>query len=396
MVETPVSPKGPIKTLSILGSSGSIGTSTLEVVRSHPERFRVAALAAGNNVGLLKEQIEEFAPRFVSVITEEAALRLRNELKGTAVEVGFGGEGAVRAATIEEADTVVSAISGAAGLVPTFEAVRAGKDVALANKETLVMAGPLVMEEARRRGARLLPVDSEHSAVFQALSGHRGEDVKRIILTASGGPFLDLPTDRLEGVTPGQALRHPRWSMGRKITVDSATLMNKGLEVIEARWLFDVPAEKISVYIHPQSIVHSMVEYLDGSIISQMGSIDMRGPIAYALSWPERIASGIPELELSGLFLEFSEPDPGRFPCLGLAYDALVMGGTAPAALNAADEVAVEMFLEGKIKFTDIYGIISRVLKRFTPVEADSIETILEADRLARRLARELTGPLTG
>lgn len=371
------------KGLSILGSTGSIGTNTLEVVRNHPQRFRVVALAAGNNTALIKKQVEEFRPRFVSVANIEAA----SILKGMGVEVGIGLEGAVRAACYEGVDTVVSAISGAAGLKPTMAAIKAGKVIALANKETMVLAGPLAVEEARKNNSRILPVDSEHSAVFQSLSGHRKEDVKRIILTASGGPFLSTPLAALERVTPEEALKHPKWSMGRKITIDSATLVNKGLEVIEARWLFDVPAEKISVVIHPQSIVHSMVEYVDGSIMAQMSNPDMKGPIAYALSYPERIEAGARPLGLSGLNLEFTEPDNRRFPCLGLAYEALRMGGTAPAVLNAADEIAVELFLKGKLPFTGIHRVISGVLERHTPKDIRTLEDVIEADLWAREAA---------
>jgi len=375
-----------MKGIAVLGSTGSIGRNTLEVVRKNPDRFRVVSLAAGSNVALLRQQIEEFKPEFVSVLGEPELKELKNS--GLSCESGFGEEGAVRAACHTGVDTAVSAITGAAGLVPTMAAIKAGKDIALANKETLVMAGQLVMEEAVKRGVRLLPVDSEHSAVFQSLSGHRKEDVRRIILTASGGPFLNTPGERLETVTPEEALRHPRWSMGRKITIDSATLVNKGLEVIEARWLFDLPAAKISVSIHPQSIVHSMVEYIDGSIVAQMGSTDMKGPIAYALSYPERIADSAPLLGLAGLKLEFMEPDFKRFPCLGLAYNALETGGTAPAVLNAADEAAVSMFLKGRIPFTGIFKVISEVLERHNPGKVGALEDVLEADRWAREAAQ--------
>jgi 1-deoxy-D-xylulose-5-phosphate reductoisomerase len=377
---------GGMKGVAVLGSTGSIGRSTLEVIRMHPERFRVAALAAGTNIELLKVQIEEFRPEFVSVLTKEAAGAVKS-VCGPGFEVGFGTEGASRAASHKGADITVSAIVGAAGLLPTLAAVRAGKDVALANKETLVTAGPIVMEEVRRSGIKLLPVDSEHSAVFQALRGHRTEDIRRIILTASGGPFLNLPHEALERVTPEEALRHPNWKMGKRITVDSATLINKGFEVIEARWLFDVPPEKISVYIHPQSIVHSMVEYIDGSIVAQMGSSDMKGPIAYALSYPERVDAGVETFPLGGSRLEFMEPEPERFPSLELAYKALSAGGTAPAVLNAADEVAVESFLKRKIPFTGIHRIMEEVLERHTPKEVSSVEDILEADRWARDVA---------
>ncbi|GMR04904.1 MAG: 1-deoxy-D-xylulose-5-phosphate reductoisomerase [Thermodesulfobacteriota bacterium] len=374
------------KKISILGSTGSIGRSTLDIVRSHPDRFEVVALAAGTNTDLLREQIEEFKPGYVSVLTEDGAKRISREL---GIEVGAGVEGAVRTATCEEADMVVSAISGAAGLVPTVAAVKAGKDIALANKETLVMAGPLIMDDVKKNGVRLMPVDSEHSAIFQALAGHNSRDVKRIILTASGGPFLNMPAERLAEVTPEEALNHPRWSMGRKITIDSATLMNKGLEVIEAHWLFGVDADRISVCIHPQSIVHSMVEYKDGSIVAQLGSTDMKGPISYALSYPERIEPGAEPLGLDGLKLEFFEPEAGKFPCLALAYRALEKGGTAPTVLNAADEVAVEMFLNGAIGFTDIFKVIEEVFNGSEIRGADSIEDLLKADRRARRTAVE-------
>lgn len=375
-----------IKGLAILGSTGSIGCNTLEVVRRHPERFKVVSIAAGNNTALLKEQIEEFRPLFVSVMDEKAACALKKNL-AVPIEIGTGVEGAVRAASMDGADITVSAISGAAGLLPTMAAIKAGKDIALANKETLVLAGSLIMEEVKKRGVKLLPVDSEHSAVFQSLSGHRAEDLKRIILTASGGPFLDSTVESLERVTPEEALKHPKWNMGRKISIDSATLMNKGLEVIEAKWLFDVPPEKISVIIHPQSVVHSMVEYMDGSIIAQMSNPDMKGPIAYALSYPERIEAGTQPLNLAGLTLEFRDPEARRFPCLGLAYEALRLGGTAPAVLNAADEVAVDMFLNGRLPFTGIYGMIARVLARHEVVRIRSIEDVIEADRWARQEA---------
>ncbi|MBE7415217.1 MAG: 1-deoxy-D-xylulose-5-phosphate reductoisomerase [Deltaproteobacteria bacterium] len=375
------------KGISILGSTGSIGTNTLEVVRSHPERFRVVSMAAGRNIALLKEQIEEFRPAFVSVGSEDAAAALRNSLSvPVAVEAGPGA--AMKAASLDGVDMTVAAISGAAGLLPTMAAVRAGKDIALANKESLVLAGRLVMEEAAKRGVNVLPVDSEHSAVFQSLLGHRREDLKRIILTASGGPFLKTPLPELERMGPEEALKHPRWKMGRKVTIDSATLVNKGFEVIEARWLFGLPPEKISVVIHPQSIVHSMVEYIDGAVMAQMSAPDMRSPISYALAYPERIASGTEPLDFSRLSLDFSAPEPERYPCLGFAYEALKTGGTAPAALNAADEVAVELFLEGRIPFTGISRVIGEVLGAHQSKEPGSVEDVLEADREARRLAR--------
>ncbi|MBW7956639.1 MAG: 1-deoxy-D-xylulose-5-phosphate reductoisomerase [Deltaproteobacteria bacterium] len=377
------------KGISILGSTGSIGTNTLHVVRSHPERFRVVSLTAGRNVSLLKEQIEEFGPAFVSVESEDAAAALRNSLS-VPVSIEAGTDAAMKAASFEGVDMTVAAISGAAGLLPTMAAVRAGKDIALANKESLVLAGRLVMEEAAKQGVSIIPVDSEHSAVFQSLLGHRREDLKRIILTASGGPFLKTPLADLERMGPDEALKHPRWKMGRKVTIDSSTLVNKGFEVIEARWLFGLPPEKISVVIHPQSIVHSMVEYIDGAVMAQMSAPDMRSPISYALAYPERISSGTEPLDFNRLSLEFSAPEPERFPCLGLAYGALKTGGTAPAALNAADEVAVELFLEGRIPFTGISRIIGEVLGAHLSKEPGSIEDVLEADRKARELARSV------
>ncbi|HHL40308.1 MAG TPA: 1-deoxy-D-xylulose-5-phosphate reductoisomerase [Deltaproteobacteria bacterium] len=378
------------KVLALLGSTGSIGRSTLDVVRRHGGRFRVAALAAGRNVELLKEQVRQFRPAFVSVETEEGACEMERFVSALdfPVEVGWGGEGALRAAVFEGVDMVVSAMVGAAGLVPTVAAIRAGRDIALANKETLVLGGPLVMEEARRAGARLLPVDSEHSAVYQSLRGHRREDVRRVILTASGGPFLATPVERLASVTPEQALAHPNWSMGRRITVDSATLMNKGLEVIEACRLFDLPPSMVAVRIHPQSVVHSMVEYVDGSVICQMSVPDMRGPIAYALSCPERVECGVEGVDFSSLTLEFREPDPRRSRCLELAYEAMESGGTMPAALNAADEVAVDAFLGGRIRFTDIAAVVEAVTSRHRPRSLRSMDDILWADEWARDEAR--------
>jgi len=384
-----------MRNISILGSTGSIGRNTLDVVRMHPERFRVHALAGGSNIGLLREQAEEFRPLFVSAGTAESASALKMGLSFP-VEVGFGDEGATRAASFDGVDMVVSAISGAAGLLPTMAALKAGRDVALANKEALVLAGGLVMDEARRQKVDIIPVDSEHSAVFQSLLGHRKEDVKRLILTASGGPFLTTSIEKLERMSPEEALNHPRWKMGRKISIDSATLFNKGLEVIEARWLFGLPAKQISVVIHPQSIVHSMVEYVDGSVMAQMSTPDMRGAISYALSYPERVASGVRPLDFSRLTLEFSDPDPARFPCLGLAYRALEMGGTAPAILNAADEVGVGLFLEGRIPFTGIYRVMAEVLETHGPKKISTIEDVLEADRTAREAALKAASAISG
>jgi 1-deoxy-D-xylulose-5-phosphate reductoisomerase len=379
------------KGLSILGSTGSIGTSTLDVVRAHPGRFGVKSLSAGSNIALLKDQIREFQPAFVSVEGEDAAREIAREF---AISTGFGPDGASEAASMDGVDLVVSAISGAAGLLPTLSAVRAGKFIALANKETLVMAGNVVMAEAEKSGSIIMPVDSEHSAIFQSLAGHRKSDVRSIILTASGGPFLSASAERLKTVTPEEALRHPNWSMGRKITIDSATLMNKGLEVIEAKWLFDVPLSSIVVAIHPQSIVHSMVEYVDGSVVAQLGVPDMKGPIAYALAYPERIETGAERLDLMGAKFEFMAPDTERFPCLKLAYSAMEAGGTMPVVLNASDEVAVEAFLSGRIGFTGISAVISAVMDEHEVVNAQSLDEILAADGWARRAAEScMNGP---
>ncbi len=378
-----------MKNLAILGSTGSIGVSTLDIVAAHPDRFRVVSLSAGNNLERLEEQIRRFRPQIVSVVQPGAARDLRQRLGSDAPEVVSGVEGLIACATHGPVEMVVSAIVGAAGLVPTMAAIQAGKDIALANKETLVTAGPLVMEAVARHGVKLYPVDSEHSAIFQSLEGHRRSDVRRLILTASGGPFRNHPLSELGRVTPDDALAHPNWSMGRKISIDSASMMNKGLEVIEACWLFDLPPEKVAVHIHPQSIVHSMVEYIDGAVIAQLGIPDMKTPIAYALSYPGRLPLDLPPLDLCALkTLTFEEPDQEKFPCLALAYQAAQTGGTAPAVLNAANEVAVEAFLSGRIGFLDIATVIRRVLDRHSPLELEHINTALRADRWGREEAR--------
>ena len=380
-----------MKRLSVLGSTGSIGVSTLEIVAAHPDRFRIVALTAGTNLSLLASQIRLFQPEVVSVIRPEDVLKLKELLGTSAPRILAGIEGLIACSTHSDADMVVSAIVGAAGLVPTMAAIEAGKDVALANKETLVTAGALVMEAVERKGVQLYPVDSEHSAIFQSLEGHRKKDVRRLILTASGGPFRDKALAELKQVTPADALAHPNWSMGKKISIDSATMMNKGLEVIEAKWLFDLPLERIAVHIHPQSIVHSMVEYVDGSVIAQLGIPDMKTPIAYALSYPERLELNLPSLDLCALgTLSFSEPDTNRFACLGLAYEALGEGGTAPAVLNAANEVAVEAFLNKEIAFLDIPGIIRSTLEGHRNGPLGHIDEVLRADRWARMAARRI------
>ncbi len=380
-----------MKRLSILGSTGSIGVNTLHIVSQFPERFKVVSLSAGLNTQLLKQQILQFRPKVVSVLTKELSETLRRELKNVPVEIVHGIEGLIQVATHPEVDQVVSAIVGAVGLIPTLSAIKTGKTIALANKESLVMAGKIVMEEVKRNHVRILPVDSEHSAIFQALLGHQKEDVHRLLLTASGGPFLNLPFAKLHDVTVREALNHPHWEMGKKITIDSASLMNKGLEVIEAHWLFDVPVEKIVVLIHPQSVVHSMVEYIDGSMVAQMGIADMRIPISYALSFPERLNLNLPPLNLSkSEGLTFSLPDPERFPCLKLAYQSIEIGETMPAILNAANEVAVGAFLEGSIKFTNIPVLLKRVMEEHEVKPVHTIEDILKADHWAREKAKAL------
>ena len=382
-----------MKKLTILGSTGSIGVSTLEVVGSYPDMFRVVALTAGTNLELLKVQIELFKPELVSVLTPEKARELDRMLPGKKPQIMHGVEGMIAAATASETNMVVAAIVGAAGLVPTAAAILAGKDVALANKETLVTAGHLIMDMVRDKGVQLYPVDSEHCAVFQSMAGHRSEDVQRVILTASGGPFLNWDRERLMNATVTDALNHPNWSMGRKITVDSATMMNKGLEVIEARWLFDIPVDRIAVNVHPQSIIHSMVEYIDGSVMAQLGVPDMKGPIAYALTYPGRVPSGVKPLDLTTLSgLTFFKPDLERFPALGLAYRAAESGDSMPAVMNAANEVAVEAFLAGKIGFMAIAESIERVMDLHAAHSLTSIEEVLEADRWGRSTARDVLG----
>jgi 1-deoxy-D-xylulose-5-phosphate reductoisomerase len=380
-----------MKHLAILGSTGSIGVNTLNIVHQFPEKFEVVSLSAGHNTQLLKQQILQFRPKVVSVLNKELSAALQREFPTIPVEIVHGVEGLIQVATHPEVDQVVSAIVGAVGLIPTLSAIKTGKAIALANKESLVMAGKIVMEEAKRNNAQILPVDSEHSAIFQAMLGHQKEDVHRLILTASGGPFLNLPIARLQEVTVKEALNHPHWEMGKKITIDSASLMNKGLEVIEAHWLFDIPVEKIAVQIHPQSIVHSMVEYIDGSIVAQMGIADMRIPISYALSFPQRLNLKLSPLDLSQSgALTFSSPDPKRFPCLKLAYRSIEIGETMPAVLNAANEIAVSAFLEGSVKFTDIPLLLQRVMEEHEVKSVHTIEDILRADHWARERAKTI------
>ena len=382
-----------MKVISLLGSTGSIGTNTLKVTSSLPQRFRVAGLSGGKNVTLLASQIEQVRPDIASSGDERASAQLQSILRQRGYKMAqtrfvHGVEGHIEVSCHPESSMVLSAISGAAGLLPTYYALEQGKRIALANKETLVMAGELIMRKSMERHVEILPVDSEHNAIHQCLRGGRREEVRRLILTASGGPFREIPKESLSSVTLEQALNHPTWRMGRKITIDSATLMNKGLEVIEASRLFGIPAERIDIAVHPQSIVHSMVEFTDGSVLAQLGVTDMRIAIQYALTYPERWQSPLPSLDIYRMpKLEFFAPDPDKFRCLGLAYRALKSGGTAPAVLNAANEVAVEAFLDRRITFQEIPEIIRSVMDEHSPKEASTLEKILEADAWARKPA---------
>jgi len=378
-----------VKGLSILGATGSVGTNVLRVVDAFPGRFTVVGLSAGDNVEKLAEQVARHRPRLVSVRSAATRDALGRLLDLGATRVVVGEEGAVEVATHPDADVVVASAVGAVGLVPTYRALQAGKDVALANKETLVMAGELMVAEARARGGKLLPIDSEHCALHQCLEGRRPDEVRRLVLTASGGPFRTRARESFDRVTPAEALAHPTWSMGRKITIDSATLMNKGLEVIEARWLFGVSAGRVEVLIHPQSVVHSMVEFVDGTVLAQLGVTDMRLPIQYALSYPERWEAAIPGIDFSrGLRLEFEAPDHERFPCLGLAYRALEGGGSLPAVLNAANEEAVGAFLDGRIGFPAIPEAIREVMDDHPPRTVATLDDVLAADAWARERTR--------
>ncbi|MBP6963786.1 MAG: 1-deoxy-D-xylulose-5-phosphate reductoisomerase [Armatimonadetes bacterium] len=385
-----------MKTISILGSTGSIGTQVLDIVSRLPERLKVVGLAAHRNVELLAEQVRKYRPSLVSIGTEENAARLREILKRTSnlerptsyPDIVWGQEGLTRVAAMPEAQTAVISVAGAIGLAPTIEAIKAGKEIALASKEVLVAAGSLVTKLVEEHGVRMLPIDSEHSALFQCLDGEDPKSVRRLILTASGGAFRDHPVEALRTATIEQALAHPNWTMGRKITIDSATLMNKCLEIIEARWLFGVDAERIEVVIHPQSIVHSMVEFEDASVIAQLGVPDMRLPIQYALLYPERPDTGLPRLDITACGrLDFREPDLERYPALSLAYEALERGGTMPAVMNAANEAAVGLFLEKAIGFLDICGLTRKTMESHSVVQEPTLDQIIEADAWARREA---------
>jgi 1-deoxy-D-xylulose-5-phosphate reductoisomerase len=386
-----------IKQVAILGSTGSIGVNTLDVIRAHPERFQVAALTANKQVDRLAQQCIEFKPAIAVLADADGAARLEKLLREQKIntQVLYGPQALVTAVIDSGCDTVMAAIVGAAGLVPTLAAAKAGKRVLLANKEALVMSGNLFMQAMKQGGGELLPIDSEHNAIFQCLPNQftkaptPGLGVEELWLTASGGPFRNTPLEQLRSITPGQACAHPNWVMGRKISVDSATMMNKGLEVIEAFWLFGLPLEKIKVLIHPQSVVHSMVRYRDGSVIAQLGQPDMRTPIAYGLAWPERIDAGVAPLSLTQLAaLSFDEPDLARFPCLSLAFAAAKVGGTAPTVLNAANEIAVAAFLDEGMPYLQISSVVEKTLNTLSASDADSIESILEIDAQAREVAR--------
>jgi 1-deoxy-D-xylulose-5-phosphate reductoisomerase len=380
-----------VKNIVILGSTGSIGTSTLDVISRFPDELQVVALAAGSNDRTLEDQIRTFKPKVVALSCRDAANRLRSRIGNSSTEILDGEQGLCTVAGLPEGDLVISSIVGGAGLKPTLAAIQSGRQVALANKEPMVMAGRLMQQEALKHGVKIFPIDSEHSAIFQSMEGHRKADIRRIVLTASGGPFWDWPIRDLGLVTPEQALQHPNWKMGAKITTDSATLMNKGLEVIEARWLFDIPPDQIDVVIHRESIIHSLVEYCDGSVIAQLGHPDMRTPISYALKYPERLPLHPPLLDLGkiGKFT-FYPTDSEKFPCLQLAYDALAGADGLPATLNAANEVAVQAFLNHQMAFLDIPRVIQETMNAYSATPLSSIEDILEVDQWARRTATEM------
>ncbi|OGW40007.1 MAG: 1-deoxy-D-xylulose-5-phosphate reductoisomerase [Nitrospirae bacterium RBG_13_39_12] len=387
-----------MKRITILGSTGSIGRNALDIISQYRNLFKVVVLTAGNNVDLLEKQIKSFSPEVVAVADEKAAGELRKKIgrrRNPSLDILSGKNGVAEAAAYEGSDFVLSAIVGAAGLVPTLSAIRAGRTVGLANKESLVMAGRIMTGESKKNKVKILPVDSEHSAIFQCIEGHGISDVKKIILTASGGPFADRDIKELNDITPGEALNHPRWKMGKKITIDSATLMNKGFEVIEAHHLFGLPSKRIDVLIHPQSIVHSIVEFNDRSCIAQLSVPDMKGPIAYALTYPRRLKNVVDGLVLQDVeSLTFKKPNNKCFPCLSYAYTALEAGGTMPSVLNAANEVAVNAFLKGSIRFTRIPYIIRKTMEHHTVMPDMELDVVLEADRWAREIAGKVVGSL--
>ncbi len=379
------------KVISIIGSTGSIGVQTLDVARNL--RIKVTAISANSNIDLVEKQAREFLPEVVSMGSKELAIALKDRLHDLNIEILYGLDGMLRAVEQEEADTVVTSVVGTAGLIPTMHAIKHKKHIALANKETLVTAGQIVMEEAGKQGIKIFPVDSEHSAIYQCLMGNNEKQVEKIIITASGGPFRGKNIKELQNISPAQALKHPNWSMGNKITIDSATLMNKGLEVIEAKWLFNKDLDRIQVLVHPQSIIHSMVEYEDGSIMAQLGSPDMRIPIQFALTYPDRCANSFSKLDLlEHSQLTFEKPDTQTFRCLQLAFDALTIGGTMPAAMNAANEIAVAAFLNNNIPFTAISKTIETVMQNHNVNISPCLDDIIEVDRWARSQAAKITG----
>jgi len=380
-----------MKKVAILGSTGSIGQKTLKVIEDFPSEFEVIGLSCETNIGLLEEQIRRFAPRIVACVDEAKARELHGKVSDTDVKVVSGTDGLVEVAEFKEAECVVLAIAGSCGLIPTLAAIDAGKQIALANKEPLVMAGRIITERARQMGLKILPIDSEHSAIFQCLNGRPVSDVKRLILTGSGGPLNYLSLEELSSISPVKALEHPRWKMGQKISIDSATLMNKGLEVIEARWLFDIEIGKIEVLIHPEAIIHSMVEFIDGSLLAQLGITDMRLPIQYALTYPKRLPSPLPSIDFNQeKVLTFASPDLNRFPSLGLAYEAAKIGHTMPAVLNAANEEAVWAYLAGQIRIVDIPRIVEDVMAHHSLRYEPSLDQILATDRWAREEVKKV------
>ena len=387
-----------MKNICLLGSTGYIGINSLKVIRGNPDRYRIIALGAGRNIDLLAEQIREFKPPFAAVINSDLAKELKIRLNSQAnTEILSGTKGYVEIATLSEVDMAIAAMTGSSGLLPTYSAIAAGKDVGLANKETLVIAGSLLMKESQKGGAHIIPIDSEHSAIQQSIQGHMREDLKKIILTGSGGPFKDFSLERLSKVTPKQALEHPNWEMGRKITIDSATMMNKGIEAIEAQWLFNVGIDQIEILLHPQSIIHSMVEYVDGSIIAQLAFPDMRIPISYALSYPRHLQGESPSLHLLDIGkLSFEEPDKKRFRCLDLALTAGKIGHSMPAVLSGANEIAVNAFLQGQIGFLEIPQLVEKIMERHEVFAIETIDQALEADRWAQSTAKKILKQMVG
>jgi 1-deoxy-D-xylulose-5-phosphate reductoisomerase len=387
-----------LKNICLLGSTGHIGVNSLKVISSNPNRYRIIALGAGRNIDLLVDQIREFKPRFAAVYNSELASELKTKLNNrTSTEILYGTGGYVEIATLPDVNTTIAAMTGSSGLLPVFSAVTAGKDVALANKEILVVAGSLLMRQSKKAGTNIFPIDSEHSAIQQSIQGHSTEDLKRIILTGSGGPFKDFSIEKLSKVTPQQALSHPTWRMGKKITIDSATMLNKGVEAIEAKWLFSVEMDQIEILLHPQSIIHSMVEYMDGSIIAQLAPADMRIPISYALSYPRHLEVELPTLDLLELgALSFEKPDKERFRCLELSLAAGRIGKSMPAVLNGANEIAVDAFLQGKIGFLDIPHIIEEAMDNHETFPLTSIDEALEANQWAQSRAKEIIEKMLG